>query len=112
MTCVGACLICVHLCPSVAQLNGFSVSHFSVLVCFFVPSLQVLCCRQTMPNNLWKYAAPVLVLAGLPLVLKAGEPQPVALAVYPQQVSLSSSRDRQGLIVQAKFADGSTRDVS
>ncbi len=47
------------------------------------------------------------------VVALAGESlQPVTLMVYPERISLNSMRDRQGIVVQAKFADGSTRDVS
>ncbi|MEI7781923.1 MAG: DUF1549 domain-containing protein, partial [Planctomycetota bacterium] len=38
--------------------------------------------------------------------------QPIAIEVYPPQVRLDSSRDRQRLIVQAVHADGRTADVT
>jgi hypothetical protein len=38
--------------------------------------------------------------------------QPVRVTVEPNSVDLTSIRDRQGLVVQAEFADGSTKDVS
>ncbi len=34
------------------------------------------------------------------------------LAVYPPEVKLSTSRDRQSIVVQATYADGITRDVT
>jgi hypothetical protein len=44
-----------------------------------------------------------------PLSLLASEP--VKLIVAPSEVNLKGARDRQGLVVQAEYADGSTRDV-
>jgi len=38
--------------------------------------------------------------------------EPVRVTVAPESVELSGARDRQGLVVQAHFADGSTRDVT
>lgn len=38
--------------------------------------------------------------------------EPTAIVVFPPTVELSTMRDRQGMIVQATFADGSTRDVT
>ena len=37
---------------------------------------------------------------------------PVSIRVYPPDVQLTSSRDRQSLIVQAHYGDGITRDVT
>jgi hypothetical protein len=54
----------------------------------------------------------LLALFSLPEAHPADVLQPTALAVYPEQISLSTARDRQGVVVQAQFADGSTRDVS
>jgi hypothetical protein len=42
----------------------------------------------------------------------AAEPAPVRIHVTPPAIELSGARDRQGVIVQAEFADGSTRDVT
>ncbi len=42
----------------------------------------------------------------------AAEATPVRIAVAPTAVELSGVRDRQGVVVQAEFADGSTRDVT
>jgi hypothetical protein len=42
----------------------------------------------------------------------AGDLTPVRILVAPPSVELSGARDRQGLVVQAEFADGSTRDVT
>src|SRR5262249_18476559 len=38
--------------------------------------------------------------------------KPVGLRVFPGSITLSSARDRQGIVVQAEYADGSTRDVT
>jgi hypothetical protein len=38
--------------------------------------------------------------------------EPVRITVSPTTVELTGARDRQGLVVQAEFADGSTRDVT
>jgi hypothetical protein len=35
-----------------------------------------------------------------------------SVAVYPQEIQLTTSRDRQSIVVQATYADGSTRDVT
>jgi len=43
---------------------------------------------------------------------RAAEPAPVRLVVAPAAVELTGARDRQGLVVQAVSADGSTRDVT
>src|SRR5262245_18572462 len=40
------------------------------------------------------------------------EPAPVALTVYPPEVSLLTSRGQQTFVVQAGYADGITRDVT
>jgi len=54
----------------------------------------------------------VLLLAALSGISQAEGPQPVELLVYPPNVHLNTSRDRQSLIVQARYADGITRDVT
>jgi hypothetical protein len=43
---------------------------------------------------------------------RAAEPAPVRLLVSPPTIELSGARDRQGVVVQAQLADGSTRDVT
>jgi hypothetical protein len=50
-----------------------------------------------------------ILWAGL---LHAGEAVLTQLAVYPADVNLNTSRDRQSFIVQAQFQDGITRDVT
>jgi hypothetical protein len=52
-----------------------------------------------------------LALAVAPHALAAG-PVPVRILVAPPSVELTGARDRQGLVVQAEFADGSTQDVT
>src|SRR5262245_14214684 len=37
---------------------------------------------------------------------------PVRIRVSPPSIELSGARDRQGMVVQAELADGSTRDVT
>jgi hypothetical protein len=44
--------------------------------------------------------------------IRADEPKPVSIEVYPADVQLKTLRDRQSLIVQAQFADGLTLDVT
>ncbi len=44
--------------------------------------------------------------------LHADEVSPSELAVFPPDVRLNTLRDRQSLIVQARYADGLTRDVT
>ena len=39
-------------------------------------------------------------------------PKPAEILVYPPDVDLTTARDRQSLIVQARFADGITRDAT
>ncbi len=43
---------------------------------------------------------------------RAAEPAPVRIQVAPAAIELTGSRDRQSVVVQAEFADGSTRDVT
>ncbi|MBP3956001.1 DUF1553 domain-containing protein [Gemmata sp. G18] len=52
--------------------------------------------------------AAVLVAVAAPARAAA----PVRITVAPDKVELTSARDRQGLVVQAEFADGSTKDVT
>ena len=54
--------------------------------------------------------AAVLLAVASPAV--AADPAPVRITVSPDAVELSGARDRQGLVVQALFADGSTKDVT
>lgn len=54
----------------------------------------------------------LLPIAGSAIARADGSARAVKLAVYPARVALSSSRDRQGIVVQAEFPDGSTQDVS
>jgi Protein of unknown function (DUF1549)/Protein of unknown function (DUF1553) len=49
---------------------------------------------------------------GLVSPLLAGEATLSKLEVFPNEVSLTTGRDRQSLVVQATFADGLTRDVT
>jgi hypothetical protein len=49
--------------------------------------------------------------AFLPGVLRAND-APTALRVYPSEVSLTTARDAQSIVVQAEYANGITRDVT
>jgi Protein of unknown function (DUF1549)/Protein of unknown function (DUF1553) len=42
----------------------------------------------------------------------AAQSPPIALEVYPPDINLETSRDRQSFVVQAWFADGLSRDVT
>src|SRR3954465_15378683 len=52
-----------------------------------------------------------LALAGS-LGTAAAQSPPTALEVYPPDINLETSRDRQSFVVQAWFADGLSRDVT
>jgi hypothetical protein len=60
---------------------------------------------------------PVLLLLAV-AVAAAGDdsvpssPKPERIRVFPEAIELSTARDRQGIAVQALYADGSTRDVT
>lgn len=55
----------------------------------------------------------VLLLCGiLTSSADAADLKPAKLNVYPADVQLNTSRDRQSLVVQAEFPDGITRDVT
>ena len=41
-----------------------------------------------------------------------GAEPPASLVAYPDRIAISSQRDQHNVVVQAKYADGSTRDVS
>src|SRR5262245_29043334 len=47
-----------------------------------------------------------------PVLGWAADDRPVKLTVEPSAVELTTARDSQGLVVQAEYADGSTRDVT
>ncbi|VTT99637.1 Uncharacterized protein OS=Singulisphaera acidiphila (strain ATCC BAA-1392 / DSM 18658 / VKM B-2454 / MOB10) GN=Sinac_5682 PE=4 SV=1: PSCyt2: PSD1 [Gemmataceae bacterium] len=53
-----------------------------------------------------------LIASSLLFALPAAAAEPVRVTVAPAAVELTGARDRQGLVVQAEFADGSTRDVT
>jgi hypothetical protein len=72
---------------------------------------------EVVKRNLWKFAAIALVLGSYHLA--AAEPdsrtdmgQVKSLDVFPSKVAFSFRSDRQRILVQAQFADGSTRDVT
>jgi len=48
----------------------------------------------------------------LALTATADDPAPVQVQVFPPDVHLNTSRDRQSFVVQATYADGITRDVT
>src|SRR5262245_13065758 len=53
-----------------------------------------------------------LSAAGIASALAGDASQSESLAVYPERIVLSTARDRQGIVIQKKLADGSTRDVT
>jgi hypothetical protein len=53
-----------------------------------------------------------LALAAISLPGVAGDVEPPAVNVYPADVELSTSRDRQSFVVQTTAPDGVTRDVT
>src|SRR5262245_28973361 len=56
----------------------------------------------------------LLALASVPT--RADDPpeatRPVRVTVAPEMIELCTARDRQGIVVQAEYADGSTRDIT
>ncbi len=50
--------------------------------------------------------------SGLGVLASLTGPPPSELRVYPTNVNLTTSRDRQSVVVQAVYADGLTRDVT
>ncbi|HET6328390.1 MAG TPA: DUF1549 domain-containing protein [Planctomycetaceae bacterium] len=71
--------------------------------------------RQHVRLPLMAFAA-VLTVALVPVWVCAAEsaasPKPAEILVYPPDVQLTTARDRQSLIVQARYTDGITRDVT
>ncbi len=59
-------------------------------------------------RTLWATLS-TLLLTG---TLSAAEPSPSELSVYPPDVRLNTLRDRQSLVIQARYPDGLTRDVT
>ena len=59
-----------------------------------------------------RFALIAAVLFAIASPVLAAEPTPVRITVAPSAVELAGARDRQGLVVQAEFADGSTKDVT
>ncbi|HZE99043.1 MAG TPA: cell surface protein, partial [Planctomycetota bacterium] len=56
--------------------------------------------------------AALAILAGLAAPGVAGDAEPPRVNVYPPEIELSTSRDRQSYVVQVTGADGVTRDVT
>jgi hypothetical protein len=54
----------------------------------------------------------IVLIALLVATGRAAEPAAARLRANPPAVELTGARDRQGLVVQAEFTDGSTRDVT
>jgi hypothetical protein len=52
------------------------------------------------------------VVIALCAAVPARAADPVRISVMPAAVELTGARDRQGMVIQAHFADGSTRDVT
>jgi hypothetical protein len=70
--------------------------------------------QQLRPR--WLALAAVLTAAIAPALASAADSapavKPAEILVYPPDVQLTTARDRQSLIVQARYADGITRDVT
>ena len=63
------------------------------------------------PNlALWRRIAVLAWL--LPLAAFAATPALTEVKVFPADVNLKTRQDRQGIVVQAIYADGVTRDVT
>src|SRR5688572_16625473 len=63
----------------------------------------------------WKLEIGHLPFAILPLLLALptlAAPKPVDLTIFPPEIRLSTKNDRQSIVVQASYADGTTRDVT
>ena len=81
---------------------------------------------RTRPFEMRRFLLTVVMMAGATSLFAAEPqgpatqtpPQPlpvvagVKIAVYPPDINLETSRDRQSFVVQATFPDGLTRDVS
>src|SRR5436309_9921998 len=64
-------------------------------------------------NQLTAFGLSLCVLCAASGKSSAANPAPLqGLTVYPPDVRLATSRDRQSFIVQASYADGITRDVT
>jgi hypothetical protein len=59
----------------------------------------------------WTWACVALIWLGAGVAM-AGEPVPTALEVFPSEINLLTVRGRQQFVVQARYADGITRDVT
>jgi hypothetical protein len=66
---------------------------------------------RTLISNL-RFLPAVLTCSFLAGTASAQTPTLTALNVYPPDVNLATTRDRQSFIVQAAFSDGITRDVT
>jgi len=55
---------------------------------------------------------PGVAVAWIDVTCIGGESAESVFVVYPARVQLSTSRDRQAVVVQVRHPDGSTRDVS
>jgi hypothetical protein len=56
--------------------------------------------------------APASVSVATPAPAKSEAAKPAEIRVFPPDVQLTTARDRQSLVVQARYADGLTRDVT
>ena len=65
-----------------------------------------------MPRLKYSLIPVVALTLALTLGTARGEAPLTALNVYPADINLETSRDRQSFVVQATFADGLTRDVT
>ena len=63
---------------------------------------------NVLTRTLTALGALLVSLAGV----RGEEPAPVKLDVYPPTIELSTRAARQSVVVQATYADASTRDVT
>ena len=64
-------------------------------------------------TGLWRARLAILaLLLTPPAVARAADFEAVGIEVFPPAVQLDSARDRQRIVVQARAADGRTRDVT
>lgn len=68
--------------------------------------------RTLVPHSLWSLGLLALVSLGGGGSRSVADTLPASVAVYPADVRLETTRDRQSFVVQAVYPDGLTRDVT
>ncbi|MGE3315312.1 MAG: DUF1549 domain-containing protein [Planctomycetaceae bacterium] len=85
------------------KYNGFRIA--TMLLAF--------ACLVTFASAEEAKPAPAPAEPAKPAETKPAEPAaPASIVVSPPDITLNTSRDRQSLVVQAKYSDGITRDVT